>query len=154
LVSIINFAVGNPSASERTRHNKFYQMRAMHVLGVTLEDDTPEAYLWIWGKPNVPRSGDHRVKWTVLAELGRFEDEELMREVAVRICELKLTTRDALRRLRQFRTGRIKSGDALELANAVIATINDYMNTHAGLSADDILDALNTASASVRESKI
>lgn len=146
---VIDFAVGNPNATERTRQNKLYQLRAMNTLGLTTEKNTPRAYLWIWGKPHVPRQGDHKVKWTVLAELGRIEDAETMRRIAAQVCELKLSTAEAVRAIRRVRTGRVKSGDALELANAIIATINAYMNQHSGLTTDDILNALHTAKGQV-----
>jgi hypothetical protein len=148
---VIDFAVGRPSATERTRQNKHYQIHAMQTLGLKAEDDTPAAYLWIWGKPHVPRPGDHKVKWTVLGELGRVEDAELMREMAARVCELKLSTRDAVAAIRRLRSDGNPPGSALDLANAVIKTINDYMNAHDGLTSEDIRAALQTVAGNIIE---
>lgn len=146
---VVDFAVGNPNATERTRHNKLFQMRAMNALGLDV-DNPPAAYLWIWGRPHVPRHGDHKVKWTVLAELGRIEDDDTLRAVAARVCELKPKTREAVQMIRRFRVG-LPQGSALDLANAVIKAINDYMNSHGGLTPDDIRDALRTAEGNIKE---
>lgn len=120
----------------------------MNVLGLDA-DAPPAAYLWIWGKPHVPNPGDHRVKWTVLAELGRIEDEETMREVAAYVCKVRLPTRAAVLAIRRFRMGEPPPGSALDLANAVIKTVNDYMNAHAELTPADIRDALRTVEGNI-----
>lgn len=151
LRATIDFAVGNPNASERTRQNKLYQMRAMLALKLTTDESTPPEYLWIWGLPHVPRPGDHRVKWTILAELGRIEDDDELREVAAEVCRRKMKTREAVVRIRQYRNGGAKAGDSLELANVVIGAINDYMNRRPGLTPGDIRDALRTAEACIVE---
>ncbi len=145
LKSVVDLATGNPNASERTRQNKFYQLRAMNLLDLSLDDGAEYLYPWIWGRPHEPKPGDHKVRWTILAELGRIEDAETMRAVAARICELKPPTREALRMIRRFRIGGAKPGDSLELANELIATINDYMNRRPGLTFDDVRGALRTA---------
>jgi hypothetical protein len=108
LVRIVSFACSGPNVSERTRQNKFYQLKAMNALGLNLDEGKPQPYPWLWGEPNVPRPGDHRVRWTVLAELGRIEDDELMRAVAARVCELKPMTREAVRMIWHFRMGGAK----------------------------------------------
>lgn len=151
LRQIVSTACSGPNVSERTRQNKYYQIQAMRVLGLHLDEGKPQPYPWLWGEPNVPRPGDHRVRWTLLAELGRIEDEETLREVAARLCELKPTTGDALVMLRRFRRGGVKVGDALELANKIIATINDYTNSHAGLTREDMRAALRTVAGQLAE---
>ncbi len=148
---VIDFATGNPNATKRTRQNKFYQLRAMRTLGLEVDENTPARYYWIWDKPNVPRDGDHRVKWTVLAELGRVEGDNNMRALAAYVCKERLTTRAAVLAIRRLRAGEPPPADALELANAMIATINDYGSRRSGLSADDIRDALRTVEANIVE---
>lgn len=150
--SVIDFA-SKSGATERTKQNKLYQLRAMRALGISPDtaDNPPEAYLWLWPRPHVPRPGDHRVKWTVLAELGRIRDEKTLRAAARRVCELRLSTREAVLAVRCFRNGGAKAGDSLELANVIIDAINDYTKRRPGLTPTDIRRALYTAEGNVIE---
>jgi hypothetical protein len=125
LRDVIRFAA-NPGTCERTLQNKLYQLRAMQVLNLDV-DDPPLAYLWIWGLPHIPNPGDHRAKWTILAELGRIEDDDDLRAIAAQVCELKLKTSDAVAAIRRVRLGKAAKSDVPALTNALIRTINQYL---------------------------
>ena len=66
-------------------------------------------------------SGNGHMRHTILAELGRIEDEDDLRSIARQICELKPGSKEAVAMIRQWRTGKSPSGDAISLTNALIA---------------------------------
>jgi hypothetical protein len=146
----VNYAIGGRHVTARTKQAKFYQMRAIQVLGVTLDSRTPKAYRWIWPAPE-PGTEDNRPRWTILAELGRIDDDKTLRSVAAQVCKAKMKTAEALRALRRMRTGKRKPGDTLELANVIVDVINDYTSRRPGLSPDDIRKALRTVEGLIND---
>lgn len=129
--------------TRRSRLNIYYRTKAMGVL--------KEGFEWLFDGKKVA-AGVQAWKPTILIELGRIEDEELMRAMAEQLCELKPSTRDAVLMVRRLRTGGLPAGDALQLANEIIATVNRYIRSHANVTKDDLRSALATAAASVNES--
>lgn len=81
-------------------------------------------------------------KRTILCELGRLEDEELIKGVARVICQNKLSTDDAIAYIRQFRTQKSK-GDNIKLAKAIAILIEDYRYTHSDVNHEMIESSLN-----------
>lgn len=81
-------------------------------------------------------------KRTILCELGRLEDEELIRGVARVICQNKFSTDDAISYIRQFRTQKAK-GDNLKLAKAISIVIEDYRYTHSDVNREMIESSIN-----------
>jgi hypothetical protein len=79
----------------RTMRNNFFMMRALRIL---FEDGT-EYYDYLFGE----KDGKKRAKKTLLAELGRIGDEEIVLRDAETICRLKLTTCEGLAYLRLTR---------------------------------------------------
>jgi hypothetical protein len=80
-------------------------------------------------------------KRTILQELGRLEDEEVIKGVARVICKSKLSTDDAITYIRQFRTTQ-KQGDEIKLAQAIASVIDDYTFKHVGVDLDLIESSL------------
>lgn len=81
-------------------------------------------------------------KRTILCELGRLEDEKLIKGVAGVICQNKLSTEDAISYIRQFRTQKSK-GDDIKLAKAIAILIEDYRYTHSDVNPEMIKSSLN-----------
>jgi hypothetical protein len=81
-------------------------------------------------------------KRTILCELGRLEDKELIKGVARVICQNKLSTEDAITYIRQFRTQKPK-GDNVKLAKAIAIAIGDYKYTHSDVKREMIESSLN-----------
>lgn len=131
----------------RSKMNVYYRQRAVSVLGGC-------DYKWLVDERMIMLEGDKHWKPTILTELGRIEDEDDMRAVAERLCEMKPTTRDAVLMVRSLRTGGLPAGDTLQLANEIIQTINRYLHSHVGVTREGIFDALRTAAASIDESGI
>jgi hypothetical protein len=93
--------------SRRTVHNVHYRVRAMSVLGL-FDKPFPEAFRWLCdsSKQGIKGQSDRQgYRSTIMAELGRFSDDEVLRAYAGVICELKPKTQDAVRFLRCWRLG-------------------------------------------------
>jgi hypothetical protein len=134
------------STPRRSKMNVFYRQRA---LGIICDGD----YKWLFDKEKIMTDGSDKYwKPTILTELGRIENDDDLRAVASQLCERKPATRDAVLMVRAFRTGSLPAGNALQLTNEIIHTINRYLQTHADVLKQDVLDALRTATANVDES--
>lgn len=81
-------------------------------------------------------------KRAILCELGRLENEELIKGVARVICQNKLSTDDAISYIRQFRTQKSK-GDNVKLAKAIAILIENYRYTHSDVNLEMIESSLN-----------
>lgn len=90
-------------------------------------------------------------KRTILQELGRLENPELIREVARGVCEYRLSTSRAITYIKLFKTGKQPAGDALNLATAIEKIIYDYRIKHADVTLDMILHSINIVSDTVLE---
>ena len=87
----------------------------------------PERFSWLSKGPTV--------RSTVLAELGRLEDEEAIRSLAAHLCKEKPSTRRAvgeLRRIRRFCMGvPARSPSSTEgLYQALVKAVEDYEEAH------------------------
>jgi len=92
------------------------------------------------------RGGKFR-RGTLLQELGQFPDKETALDAALRLCEHKPTVRAGviyLRRLRLAYAGVEPklTGDALDLTNLLIATINASMQRYPETTHRMLLSAL------------
>jgi hypothetical protein len=65
-------------------------------------------------------------KRTILQELGRLEDEELIRSIAKVVCQNKLSSDTAVTYIRQFRITQRPAEDETQLAEAIGKTIDEY----------------------------
>lgn len=106
-------SIGDDGKCRRTHIKRSFASRALVALG----DDRRFDYL---------RCGDH-VRWDVLAELGRLDDEERIRRAAAEVCRQKLRAKAAVEHLRNTRLGRTGSGTTSGLANAIARAIDDYL---------------------------
>jgi hypothetical protein len=87
-------AVAPHVRSERGKQNVFYWTRAVDAL---IDDDR---FAWLCSR-NTASTGAW--KTSILAELGRFQDEDDIRFLAQRICTERMKTKDAVRYLQQIR---------------------------------------------------
>ena len=93
--------------NERTRRNvyqKFYQLRAMGVLGLAAADNAgePSPFPWLFDFADPERRGGF--KQSVLAELGRIKNDARLKDMAVRLCENPpRTVHEAVRQVREYR---------------------------------------------------
>jgi hypothetical protein len=78
--------------SDRSLNNLYHVLTASRALKAD-----PEKYTYLFDRA----SG--RLRKTILAELGRFEEPEVIRELADEICETRMKTAEAVEGLRFIR---------------------------------------------------
>jgi|SRR5579863_3493608 len=105
--------------SERSVVNRLFHLDALMAIG---EGDKPQ-YRWL---------ADARtdcIKRTILAELGRVRDEEKIRELARYICEMKMSTAEAINFIRE-RRGVVKPISALKLEDELRTSIRRWLKAN------------------------
>jgi hypothetical protein len=131
--------------SQRARVNTYYRQRALSCLMV-FDDPDADAFKWL---ADLKASNEGKIKpWreTILSELGRIKDEGAMRAVALRICELKPQTKEAVDIICRWRLGgKSKPGDIESLRGELCRCIDDYKRRHPDTQLSQIKDALNDA---------
>ncbi len=133
-------ALGRP-ATRRTVQNFAYFHRAWDVLGlVTLPADSPLHWLHDHDRDGRPRATKH----TILAELGRIEDEDELREAAGLICAMRPRTRQAVTYIRRWRIGE-RRGSAPQLAAELVRVVYDYLRRYPLTEPTDVQAALAAA---------
>jgi hypothetical protein len=124
------FAQGQQYASERTIQNTSYHIRAFGLL-----QDEPWAE-WLVG--HVSQEGKPgQVRKTIVAELGRLDDDTDLVLMARAICIARPNTREALAMIRQFRLGGMPPGSVSQLTDVLQRAINTYLREHAEFSLAD-----------------
>ncbi|HEU0177364.1 MAG TPA: hypothetical protein VFV58_24125 [Blastocatellia bacterium] len=115
-------------STTRGKQNHYYYMLAL----ATLPDSDPR-FAWLWS------GGEARA--TILSELGRFRDQDVILKLALEICESKMTTRKAVRLLRECRGVKLPA-IRHKAANAIITTVNNYFKSHPDTTIEKMIDAL------------
>jgi hypothetical protein len=120
--------------TERGLLNVAYRLRAvtnlMHI---------PECS-WLYGDKTAEKD---TAKSTILMELGKIKDIDVMTATALILCQLKPKGKQGALMVRNIRLGK-NQGDIISLANEVIQTINGYMNRYE-MSSESVLEALQVA---------
>jgi hypothetical protein len=78
-----SFGIFGDAKTERHRLNIVYRQRALSILM------TDPAFEWLCSTREAIDAGVGRLRFTILSELGRIDDEESLRRVATIICERK-----------------------------------------------------------------
>ena len=133
------------TGTPRTLVNFYYTSRAMAVLNLkSIPEDDP--LRWLYDPTLAAHNERAGFKQTILSELGRIPDDQLLRAVALQVCELKPKTRDAIIMIRRLRVGEGKpKPDQLE--TEIIHLIDNFRMRYPSTSWYDVFEAL----ASVRE---
>jgi hypothetical protein len=117
--------------------------RRQHAVGVIMQ--AKDARLnWLWDEA-AAMAGNIRIRETILTELGRIDDDDDLLGFALQICALKPKARDAVAASRRFRSCQRKEASALDLANELINTLNDYLKRFPQMPNEDVETALSTA---------
>lgn len=117
-------------ATARGKQNHYYFLLAL----ASLPADDPR-FAWL-----LPR-GDARV--TILSELGRFGDTDVIQNLALQICEDKMTTRKAVRLLRTARGVKLPATSD-HATSAIFTTIENFEKTHPDITIDQVIEAVTT----------
>jgi hypothetical protein len=118
------------SQPRRTLQNKLHALRARVAIS---EAEAPERFAWLMNKE------------CILSELGRINDVDDLLGTALNMCDQKPNTRDAVVMIRHARNGFAPPPDADQLTGLIVATINAYIRSHPGVTADLIQIACLTA---------
>lgn len=123
--------------TERGLLNVAYRIRAYGAL-----KDIPGCS-WLCDEEKMVRGEKDAWQATILMELGKIKDIESMIAIALQICNIKPKQKQGALMVKQARLGK-QPGDIVDLANELIATINNYSDRYE-MEPDDILEALQTA---------
>lgn len=82
-------------------------------------------------------------KFTILQELGRLEDEKLIRSIAKVVCQNKMSIDAAIPYIRQFIPKQIPAGDKVKLAQAIRKAIEEYKLKHSDVDGEMIQASIN-----------
>ena len=132
--------------STRTVQSHLYALDAMRPL---MDGDhiRPEFH-WLVNEQEIVRVG-------ILAELGRLRrhghcgDDEL-REIAEKLCSTKPAVKDAIAKIRAWRTGKTPPASCLRLTAEIEKAVNGYARTHPDTTQQQIETALVNVLDSIR----
>ena len=127
-----------PGTSRRKVLTWVYISRALHGI----DEGSPMRRWYI-------NSETGNIRGTIMAELGRVEDDAARLFLANHVYERRMPTGQAVALIRRVRTGRAGPAPG-RLEIAVLAAINAHAARYPATTADEILDALAVAAASVR----
>lgn len=104
--------------STKALQDRHHAMHALNALGGVVDSRFVE----------YPRlfPGKDVFRWSLLAELGRLEDKETIRDFAQQFERSDLSVKSAISRLRALRTGKKPTADKVRLANVLIDAVNRY----------------------------
>ncbi len=129
------FRQGSDGYTRRAHQDAGYHVVAVKALG---GGDDP-AYAWLID----PKTG--KVRRSILAELGRLEDPDTIRDIAGQICELRLKAADAIMAIRAARLGKKAAADEDDLYERLLAFLDRYQYHHEGCSWQMIAATLDRA---------
>jgi len=115
-----------PNETRRNHLNKLWFLRGW---GVLKHNDEP-AFRWFYDDDAIDAGTGRIRRKTILAELGRLDDDDLILQLARVLCEQKPPMREAIAMIRRHRLGRLASGSCLDLTVAIMTAINDYVAAH------------------------
>jgi hypothetical protein len=128
---------GSEGKSARCRNNILYQTRV-----VSWAADDPR-FEWLSSDSATILQGRGHMRSTILAELGRIEDEHDREALALYLCAHQPTARQAIALLRQYRLGTCPRGSAAQLTDILRRTVATYQAEHTGLTDDEVYQALH-----------
>lgn len=122
--------------SRRTQLNGYYQQEAARVLDMGKD----VRFKWLMDREKDKAGKTRAVRGTILAELGKIGDAETIRGVALQLCKIQPTTKDALVMIRRWR-GTLKGKPSVkQLSNVISGTVIDYADSHGFNETWKILD--------------
>ena len=133
----------------RTRRGQLNKMFGIRALRALRKDP---AFQWLCSTEQAISRGESKMHFSILAELGRVDDEDAIRDFAREMCKRKPRTKDAISLIRRWRTGKDRSVDAIGLTDALIRCVNDYLVTHPNTTWQMVRGALANTLDAVEES--
>jgi len=122
--------------THRGMTDSLYRGRAINLL------TKDGRFAWVADGARMKAGAPGAWKPSILVELGRIPNDENLKAVALRICELKPKTKDAVSMIRRARLGREAEGNYLKLFAHLEAALNVYLSGHPSTPADWPVKAL------------
>lgn len=137
--------------SIRGQQDALYRYDAQAVLWPKGEDREArlERFRWLYDHEAEAQQRPRPIRTTLLAHLGRLRDPELILQAADLLCEWRPKTAAGVAWLRRLRTGRPATGNAVDLANTLIAAFNGYMGRNPETGAATAVHAVERLSIAV-----
>ena len=141
---LADFKVGRADVGPRCWQNDHYAYMAIHALGCYDRSLWRDEYAWLFERVAVGRQWAlHWHKKSILTELGRIGDNDLIRECAAILCREKPKTREAIVRIRRFRLGQDeKAGDSQSLTHHLARSLDDYLSRYPATTDTEIMNAI------------
>jgi len=131
--------------THRHRVNLAYLARSMKLL-----KDDPR-FKWLIDPERAIRGEPGSFRRGILCELGRIDNEDTVRVIALKICELRPKTKDAVVMIRRWRTRTVPAGDLWQLHDDLVSAINSYVTKYPDTTWQDVLKTLVVVHETVRE---
>jgi hypothetical protein len=126
--------------SPRHLQNTAYQARAQSIIE-PLVPQHPELR-WLYDHEAIWQGKRHSYQQTIMQELGRIPVDGLLVALAIRLCELRPKSREAVKMLRRARLDHGAKGSIEDLTEVLRRTINDYLRWRPDLTLTDAQAAL------------
>jgi hypothetical protein len=123
----------------RSLQNFAYFAHAMAVIEPLLP--TQPELRWLCD-PDAVMRGEARLQMTIMQELGRIYPNAQLVAFAVRICELRPKTREAVKMLRKARLEHGAKGSIDDLAEVLRRTLNNYLRWRPHLTLADAQESV------------
>jgi hypothetical protein len=123
--------------SPRHLNNTVYKTRAIHLV------HHDPRFAWLCSDEATIMQGKGHMRHTILAELGRIEDEAAREAMALYLCAHKPPTRQAIALIRQYRLGTRPPGSVVQLADVISRAVATYQAEYRPLSDDEVSQALH-----------
>jgi hypothetical protein len=133
-----------PNVKSERQKRKIAQR--LHAMSVLLED---ERFRWLCDPAAMRAGRDNSWRPEILSALGLIGDESAIKDVAKRICELKPTTKEAIKIIQRWRGAPLAAGDPWELMLGLLRGVDAYCAGRQ-MSDHDVLKAINFAADVVR----
>lgn len=137
--------------SEKITHrhelNLHYRQRAIRLVM------DQKQFSWLLDSAAEIMAGTGRIKkHTILAALGRIQNDDDLKAIALEICKRKPKTKTALVLIRRARGVSKDDGNANGVAHAIRVAVNDYLTRHPSTPWEDVTAALVSVQIAVKES--
>jgi hypothetical protein len=136
-------ALYRETTSSRGLANKTYEVRSMSLLGFGADP----RFHWL------ANNTTQKYRQTILAELGRIDDDETLLTVATHLCEMKSTTAIAIAGIRRVRG--VRGKPSVEgLRDQLLATVNAWFKAFPDGTWEQVLAAVETFDGDIRQSAV
>jgi hypothetical protein len=126
--------------TERGRQNIDRRQWALHVI---LE--AKDARLnWLVNETAIAAGKQPKLRETILTELGRIDDDAELLTAALRICELRPSTRDAVAMIRRWRGVATRASSSITLLKILARAIDAYVLRHPDTTQQQVVGAVES----------